>query len=185
MHGHRSLKGHEWVNRHVIPGFDNDESASITISITVGPIGYCSKAARRFLFGQSETVQPYQIKEKIESLVVNRDMILVVYGGYNDLWLLNELEIKLEPVAVVDLQKVARDVLQLPYHKSSKNDANFTLRALLMIAVRDSHSKSLDDSQQAILSAAQAIAQSTGPDNWHEKRDHIVEEAKCYIAERE
>lgn len=65
------------------------------------------------------------------------------------------------------------------------SDANFTLRAFLMIAVRSSHGKSLNDSQQAILLAAQAIAQSTGPDNWHGKKDRVAEEAKKYIAERE
>jgi hypothetical protein len=54
-----------------------------------------------------------------------------------------------------------------------------------MIAVRGSHGKGLDKSQQAILSAVQAIAQSTGPDNWHEKRDYVLEEAQKYYAERE
>ena len=173
-----------------------------TQNYCVGSTGYCSKTARRFLFGQSETVYPHQINEKIESLVVNRDVVLVVYDGYNDLWLLNELKVKLELVAVVDVQNVAHNILQLQYRKSlndlliemdcpfnllhiAGNDANFTLRALLMIAVRGSHGKSLNDSQQAILSAIRAIAQSTGPDNWHEKRDHVLEEAKNYYAERE
>jgi hypothetical protein len=84
-----------------------------TQNYCVGPTGYCSKAARRFLFGQSETVNPDQIKEKIESLVIDRDVVLVVYEGHNDLWLLNELKIKVELVATVDLQKVAYDTLQL------------------------------------------------------------------------
>lgn len=67
------------------------------------------------MFGQSETVYPDQIKEKIESLVVNRDVVLVVYNGYNDLWLLKELKVKLEPVAIVDPQKAAYNMLQLQY----------------------------------------------------------------------
>lgn len=154
------------------------------------------------MFGQSETVHPDQIKDKIESLVTNRDVVLVVYDGYNDLWLLNELQVKLEPVAIIDPQKAADNMLQLQYRKSlndllieldcpfnllhvAGNDANFTLRALLMIAVRGSYGKSLNDSQQAILLAAQAVAQSTGPDNWHEKRDRVLEEAKIFYAERE
>jgi hypothetical protein len=182
--------------------FIQEDNLLRTQNYCVGPTGYCSKAARRFLFGQSETVCPDQIKEKIESLVVNRDVVLVVYDGYNDLWLLNELKVKLEPVAIVDPQKAAYNILQLQYQKSlndlliemdcpfnflhvAGNDANFTLRALLMIAVRGSYGKSLNDSQQAILSAIQAIAQSTGPDNWHEKRDCVLEEAKKYSAERE
>lgn len=38
-----------------------------TQNFCVGPSEYCSKATRRFLFGQSETVNPDEIKEKIES----------------------------------------------------------------------------------------------------------------------
>lgn len=63
------------------------------------------------------------------------------------------------------------------------NDANFTLRALLMIAVRDSQDTNPDESQQALLLAARAIVQSTGPDNWHEKGDHVMEELQAYMAE--
>jgi hypothetical protein len=48
------------------------------------------------------------------------------------------------------------------------NDANFTLRALLMIAVRDSEDKNLNKSQQTLLLAAREIVQSTRPDDWHE-----------------
>ena len=132
-------------------------------------------------------------------MVVNRDVVLVVYDGGNDLWLLDELKVKLELVAIVDPQKVAYSVLQVQYQKSlhdllieldcpfyllhtAGNDANFTLRALLTMAVRGSHSKSLNDSQQAILSAVQA--QSTGPD-WNVKRTRVGEEARKYYAERE
>ncbi|KUJ10051.1 uncharacterized protein LY89DRAFT_760882 [Mollisia scopiformis] len=151
-----------------------------TQNFCVGPTGYCSKAARRFLFGQSESIHAHQIKEKIESLVADRDVVLVVYDGYNDLWLLDELKVKLEPVAVLDPQKAAHDVLQSQYQRSlndllieldchfnflhvAGNDANFTLRALLMIAVKGSHGISLNDSQ----------------------KDHVAEERRKYIAERE
>ncbi|KAH7350804.1 hypothetical protein BKA65DRAFT_245128 [Rhexocercosporidium sp. MPI-PUGE-AT-0058] len=173
-----------------------------TQNYCIGPTGYCSKAARKFLFGQSESIHAHQVKEKIESLITDRDVVLVVCDGYNDLWLLGELKVKLEPVAILDPQKAAHDVLQPQYQRSlndlmidldcpfnflhvAGNDANFTLRALLMIAVKSSHGESLDDSQQAVLLFARAIAQSTGPDDWHEKKDDVAEEARRYNTERE
>lgn len=54
-----------------------------TRNFCVGPLGYCSKATRRFLFGQSEAVDLDQIKGKIESLVFNRDVVLVVHDGHH------------------------------------------------------------------------------------------------------
>ncbi len=57
----------------------------------------------------------------------------------------------------------------------AENDTNCTLQALLMIAVKGSHGKNLNDSQQAVLSVAQAIAQSTGPDNWYGKKDRVAD----------
>jgi hypothetical protein len=65
------------------------------------------------------------------------------------------------------------------------NDANFTLQALLMIAVRDSQRTNPNKSQQALLSTIQAIAQSTRPDNWHEKRNYVIEEQQAYVTERQ
>lgn len=173
-----------------------------TRNFCVGPLGYCSKATRRFLFGQSEAVDPDQIKGKIESLVFDRDVVLVVHDGQNDFWLLKELNINLQPVAILDTQKAAYEIPQLHYQCSLKellialdcpfnflhiagNDANYTLRVLLMIAVRDSDGTNPDEPQQALLLFIQAIAQSTRPDNWHEKRDYVMEEHQAYVAERQ
>jgi hypothetical protein len=161
--------------------------------------GILPKAERRFLFGQSVTVDPDQIKGKIESLVFARDVVLVVHDGHHDIWLLKQLNINLQPVAILDTQKAAYKIPQLHHPCSLKdllialdcpfnflhiagNDANFTLRALLMLAARGSQGKNPDESQQALLSALQAIAQFTGPDNWHEKRDHVMEELQAYIS---
>ncbi|WXC54579.1 hypothetical protein SNK03_000573 [Fusarium graminearum] len=79
---------------------------------------------------------------------------LVVHGGWQELSLLSLLNIKLEPVFVIDTVKAAQFPLQLWYRNSLKellkesgipyshlhiagNDAHLTLRVFLMIAVRD------------------------------------------------
>jgi hypothetical protein len=62
------------------------------------------------LFGQSEAVNPDQIKGKIESLVSNRDVVLVVHDGHHDFWLLKELNINLLLVAILDTQKAAYEI---------------------------------------------------------------------------
>jgi hypothetical protein len=54
-----------------------------------------------------------------------------------------------------------------------------------MNAVRDSEDKDLNKSLQILLLAARELAQSTGPDSWHEKRDHVMEEQKAYVTERQ
>ncbi|CAG1985339.1 unnamed protein product [Fusarium graminearum] len=80
--------------------------------------------------------------------------VLVVHGGWQELSLLSLLNIKLEPVFVIDTVKAAQFPLQLWYRNSLKellkesgipyshlhiagNDAHLTLRVFLMIAVRD------------------------------------------------
>jgi hypothetical protein len=173
-----------------------------TRNFCIGPSRYCSKATRRFLFGQSEAVDPDQIKGKMESLVSDRDVVLVVHDGHHDFWLLKELNINLQLVAILDTQKAAYEIPQLHHPCSLKellialnspfnflhiagNDANFTFRALLMIAVRDSQGTNPNKSQQVLLSTIQAIAQSTRSDNWHEKRDYVMEEQQAYVIERQ
>jgi hypothetical protein len=173
-----------------------------TRNFCVGPSGYCSKASRRFLFGQSETVNPDQIKTQIKDIIYNRDVVLVVHSGSQDLWFLKELNIDLKPVPILDTQKAAQHPLQLyrrcslqdllvtldcpfKFLHTAGNDANFTLRALLMIAVKDSQDTSPSESQQVVLSAIQAIAQSLGPDNWLEKEEDEIEERQAELAERQ
>lgn len=54
-----------------------------------------------------------------------------------------------------------------------------------MIAVKDSQDTSPSESQQVVLSAIQAIAQSLGPDNWLEKEEDGIEERQAELAERQ
>jgi hypothetical protein len=65
------------------------------------------------------------------------------------------------------------EVLSCPfkYQHTAGNDANFKLRALFMIAVKDSQETARDGSQRALLAALQAIAQPTKPNSmtWLDK----------------
>jgi hypothetical protein len=172
-----------------------------TRNFCVGTSEYCSNGTRRFLFGQSETVEADQIKPEIEGMVTGRDFVLVVHDGHHDLRLWRELQVDVQPVAILDTQKAATVLPELPHSCSLKNlmvalecpfnfphtagnDANFTLRALLMIALRDSQDKDSNELQQTVLSALQAIAQSTQPHNWHENRDRIRERERALKAAR-
>lgn len=135
-------------------------------------------------------------------MICNRDVFLVAHSGHQDLWFLKELNIDLQPVAILDTQKAAQQPLQLCRRYSLKellvalgcrfkflhtagNDANFTLRALLMIAVEDSQGVSLNEAQQAVVSALQAIAQSPGPNNWLEQREDGIKEEQAALKERQ
>lgn len=59
---------------------------------------------------------------------------------------------------------------EIPFHRDSLhcggNDANFTLRALLMIAVRDAEMRGgLDEGQEAILVVLSDLARLKVPEN--------------------
>jgi hypothetical protein len=75
-----------------------------TRNFCIGPSGYCLKASRRFLFGQSETINSDKIETRIKDMIYNRDVVLVVHSGCQDLWFLKELNIDLQPIAILDTQ---------------------------------------------------------------------------------
>ncbi|KAE9365221.1 hypothetical protein N431DRAFT_488426 [Stipitochalara longipes BDJ] len=99
------------------------------------------------------------------------DLILVVYGGATDLLFLKAAEIHLRPLYVVDTQKAAQHPLQLDYRctiermlellkcpfdpemlHNAGNNANFTLRAMLLIATVDAkNSPNLEPACEALL----------------------------------
>src|SRR6516162_5148061 len=105
----------------------------------------------------------------MEPRIKDRDIVLAVHSGHQDLWFLKELNIDLQPIAILDTQKAAQRPLQLYRRYSLKellvalnncpfkilytagNDANLTLRALLVIAVKDSQGISINKSRQAVL----------------------------------
>ncbi|PNP84044.1 hypothetical protein FNYG_02732 [Fusarium nygamai] len=106
-----------------------------------------------FFFGKAKPIKLSHIRPAIERLTT-KPYVLVVHGAKQELSLLSMLNIKLEPVFIIDTVKAAQFPLQLWYRYSLKqpleefeipyshlhvagNDAHLTLRVLLMIAVRD------------------------------------------------
>jgi DNA polymerase III alpha subunit (gram-positive type) len=93
-----------------------------------------------------------------------------------------ELEISTEPVYILDTQKVAQQPLQLMRRISLRallntlqipfqhihvagNDANFTLRALLLLGVRDLESDGVqaEEEREALVAALRAVAKCKRP----------------------
>ncbi|KAF5248675.1 hypothetical protein FANTH_5745 [Fusarium anthophilum] len=106
-----------------------------------------------FLFGKARPIKLWDVRAVLERLTT-KPYVLVVHGGKQEFSLLSLLNIKLEPVFIIDTVKAAQFSLQLWYRYSLKqlleefeipysalhvagNDAHLTLRVLLMIAVRD------------------------------------------------
>jgi hypothetical protein len=123
----------------------------------MGKDKYLKKNAWRFCFGQSRIVNSIEyIRHEIHRLILGRDVILVVHSGHDDLAFLEAAQIDLHPLYIVDTQKAAQHPLDLdrrcnlgklltllkcPFDPemlhSAGNDANLTLRALLLIATVD------------------------------------------------
>ncbi|KAM0293964.1 hypothetical protein ACHAO9_001653 [Fusarium lateritium] len=106
-----------------------------------------------FLFGKAAPTEIADLGTWLKKFT-GKPFVLVVHEGKQELSLLSLLNIKLEPVFIIDTVKAAQFPLQLWYRNSLKelmekleipysnlhiagNDAYFTLRVLLMIAVRD------------------------------------------------
>ncbi|KAH8670365.1 hypothetical protein BGZ60DRAFT_538068 [Tricladium varicosporioides] len=163
-----------------------------TYNFCGGAENYCAKASRRFLFGESEMLLPDQIKANLNATIAkDRNIVLVVYGGHQDLLLLKDINMDILPVCIIDIQKASQSVLQLSrrlsleelvttlscpfkYLHIAGNDANFTLRAMLLLVVKDSqHDAALNGLSQTQLSVLQAIAQSTTLNSatWLDKPD--------------
>ncbi|EPE30971.1 hypothetical protein GLAREA_03938 [Glarea lozoyensis ATCC 20868] len=181
----------------------SEDSQHLTC-IPLKDVLFLSLDTEGIVVGQTPLAEKFQIKEEIENPVIDRDVVLVVFGSKNDLWLLTELEIDLDPVGIIDPQKAACDILHLncPIGLRDRlvelecpcnlphiagNDANFTIRALLMLAVQGTEGMIVSKAQGVILSTAQEIAKSTGPKRLREKLSKTLRrgEAKGGHSERE
>ncbi|KAF5638153.1 ribonuclease H [Fusarium sp. NRRL 25303] len=106
-----------------------------------------------FSFGNARPIKLRDVGAVLERLT-RKPYVLVVHGAKQELSLLSLLNIKLEPVFIIDTVKAAQYPLQLWYRYSLKqlleefeipyshlhvagNDAHLTLRVLLMLAVKD------------------------------------------------
>ncbi|RDW69557.1 hypothetical protein BP6252_08577 [Coleophoma cylindrospora] len=127
--------------------------------------------------------------------------------GYQDLLFLKNIGLDLLPICILDIQKVSQTVLQVTRRQSLEqlvtilgcpfkylhiggNDANFTLRALLMLVVKDSE-YNLTGLRKLLLSVLQEIAQSTmlNSTTWLDKPDEEdwkrLQESKFTTTEQE
>lgn len=120
----------------------------------VGNPKFSRNKANKFLFGNPKTIPLSGLKDQLQLFTSNRDTILIFHGGHRELWALKALDIHLNPLHTIDTVKAAQYPLQLSYRCSLEkllleleipftalhnagNDADFVLRAFLMIAVRD------------------------------------------------
>ncbi|KAH7234687.1 uncharacterized protein BKA55DRAFT_521707 [Fusarium redolens] len=141
-----------------------------------GPKVVFSGRSYHFLFGNARPIKINDLGTELERFT-RKPYVLVVHGAKQELSLLERLNIKLEPVFILDTVKAAQFPLQLWYRNSLKklleefeipysqlhlagNDAHFTLRVLLMIAARDAEiyleGKSLPDWILVLKSVAQS-----------------------------
>lgn len=108
------------------------------------------RASRRYFFGQSVILNPTEIKAHIQSLVRwGRQVIFIGHDIINDLRALDSLQLNYAGIGTLDTFHISRNLyphlltlrrlllkLDCPYSRlhCAGNDANFTLRALLLLA---------------------------------------------------
>lgn len=126
-----------------------------THMFTTGTPDYVVKASNRFHFGETVVAPPSMLMSCIRSCIPpNRRLVFVSHGVTNDLLVLQSLGFRFSDnvVAVLDTVHVADEVfgnwngalnrllreLECPHSKlhCAGNDANFTLKALLLLAVK-------------------------------------------------
>ncbi|KAL2693495.1 hypothetical protein Neosp_000055 [[Neocosmospora] mangrovei] len=125
-----------------------------TENYITGSDTYIEKASNRFVFGESTTIQPAELVHRIDrALPKDRPVILVGHAVNNELDVFHALGYTLAHpnIEVIDTFLVANEVfepwrcslgallrrLRCPVARlhSAGNDANFTLRAALILAV--------------------------------------------------
>ncbi|TVY62821.1 hypothetical protein LSUE1_G009555 [Lachnellula suecica] len=146
----------------------------------VGPEKYYKRVIWRYPFGDPKHTFIEVVRSRIKELIRGRDVILVVHGGRWDLEFLRAASINLKPLYTIDTQKAAQHPLDLEYRIKSEqlldvldmspfepgllhvagNDANFTLRALLLIACLDvcSAPQLLEPAQLDLLFTLEQVA---------------------------
>ncbi|KAF3193523.1 hypothetical protein TWF225_010262 [Orbilia oligospora] len=129
-----------------------------TYNFTTGTSNYRKRVSTRFIFGESYNLctQKKDLAEKINSIISDsRNVILIRHGGRQDLKAFSSLNAKFLQYPFFNTQIIARNVLPVidenrkaneslrnlltyfncPFdrHHCAGNDANFTLRLLLLL----------------------------------------------------
>ncbi|KAG9193602.1 hypothetical protein G6011_03637 [Alternaria panax] len=127
-----------------------------TYMFATGTPAYVAKASNRYHFGKTNSASPSKLVNCIRSLVPpDRKVVFVGHGVMNDLRALQALGFQFSDnlVAVIDTLQVANEVfdcwagplrgllkeLDCPHSRlhCAGNDANFTLKALLLLTAKD------------------------------------------------
>jgi len=149
-----------------------------TYNFVTGPSSYCTSATRKFLFGKTIMISQQDMITRLESIIARtKDIILVGHDFRHDLQVLRHLnfDIQTSVLGILDTMRIASEViptcsgtlrdilreLQCPFDKlhSAGNDAHFTLRALLLLAVKSYADKTLRHEDQQRLESIRAVAQ--------------------------
>ncbi|KAL5320459.1 hypothetical protein ACEPPN_011264 [Leptodophora sp. 'Broadleaf-Isolate-01'] len=158
-----------------------------TYQFGVGSAKYIKNASRSFCFGESQHTTLKDLNTKLKELApADRDIVLVLHGGVGDVNFLKAAQIDLNYLYVIDTQRVAQHPLDLDHRctmeemltqldcpfgdrvlHTAGNDANFALRALLLLARKDAAAANLPFSSEieSLLSIFAKIALSQVPLN--------------------
>ena len=158
------------------------QTAISTYNFVTGSPSYCAATTKEFLFDKTITIHQRDILSNLESLVPRtRNIILVGHGIKNDLQVLQLLDFNLHTSigGILDVGRIASKILpNIPITLSSilselrcpfqnlhtaGNDAHFTLRVLLLLAIRDYPEEEVSSNHQEILSALKAITNVSIP----------------------
>ncbi|KAK6535011.1 hypothetical protein TWF281_006309 [Arthrobotrys megalospora] len=155
-----------------------------TYSFATGTSNYCQKVSRRFIFGESINEEKKYILEKIQAIIPDsRSVILIGHDIIWDLRALSHLNPRFQKYRYLDTQHIASQVLPLkdqnknyalhrlltyfncPFYKlhCAGNDANFTLRLLLLLATFSVQNETLSTYQKEIVAKLHNISYALLP----------------------
>ncbi|KAK0712708.1 hypothetical protein B0T26DRAFT_343966 [Lasiosphaeria miniovina] len=135
-------------------------------------------AKDKFLFGLPETVSIHELRVKLGEMISHRDVVVLCHSSKTESKILRDLEIDLFPKYTLDTAELYKmqdgtsttlgnllDTVGMLHaikdlHVAG-NDANFTLRALLLLAVRDAEYQCQLDADSVLpywISTFEAVA---------------------------
>lgn len=154
------------------------QTAMSTYNFVTGSPSYCAATTKKYLFGETISIHQRDILFNLESLIPRtRNIVLLGHDVANDLKILQLLHFDLHTsiVGTLDTGRIVSTVLSLPNipHTLSSilselgcpfqnlhvagNDAYFTLRVFLLLAIRSYTNEVVDSRHQKVLAALKAI----------------------------
>lgn len=136
-------------------GHVSPDNLIATYSFSTGTSSYVAKTSKKFNFGETVAIAPSDMVHRIPTLIPPaRNVVFVGHGIRNDILALQALEFQFPTLlsGIIDTYRVANEVfeiwfgslgelllkLECPFNRlhCAGNDANFTFKALLLLAVR-------------------------------------------------